>query len=93
MSQNPHPDDPTIVRASLRRTFTPLGHTPGILRWARNGCKLKRDRKALAAVFTDGFGLTDQCAHDLLSGRIPHSIDGNSVVFEYPKDQWRKEKQ
>jgi len=70
-----------------------LCHTPGMLRWAMNIYKSKRDRKAPAAVFTDGFGFTDQCAHDLLSGRIPHSIDGDSVVFEYPKGPWRKETQ
>jgi hypothetical protein len=56
-----------------------------------NGYKFKRDRKAMAAVFTEGFGLTDQCAHDLLSGKIPHTIQGDSVVFEYPSGQWRKE--
>lgn len=76
---------------AIRLKSTSLCNTPGILAWAMNGYKFKSDRRAMAAVFTEGFGLTDQCAHDLLSGKTTHSIEGDSVVFVYPRGQWRKE--
>ena len=85
--------DTNGAKDAIRLKSTSLCNTPGILAWAMNGYKFKSDRKAMAAVFTEGFGLTDQCAHDLLSGKIPHSIEGDSVVFEYPSGQWGKESQ
>jgi hypothetical protein len=58
---------------------TPMIHTPGILKWAMNGYHFKKDRKKLREVFK-AYGLSNNCVHDLLSGKIPYEI-----VDEYDK--------
>ena len=80
-----------VGMSNIRLTSNALCNTPGVLRWAMHGYKFKRDRKAMVAVFTEGYGLTEQCARDLLSGKTPHIIDVDAVVFEYPANEWRKE--
>jgi hypothetical protein len=57
-------------------------NTPGILAWAINGYKFKKDRKAMRRVLAEGYDLTDKVADGLLSGKIPHRIEGDEVVFE-----------
>jgi hypothetical protein len=68
----------------------PLACTPGILRWAINGYKFKRDRKALLRVFTEGYGSDEgsppaEVFDRLLKGQIPYTVeeskDGGTVVF------------
>jgi len=56
-------------------------YTPGLLKWAIN--RFGRDRKTMVRLFMDGYNLTKRAADDLLSEKIPHDIDGDSVVFEY----------
>jgi hypothetical protein len=80
----------TAELVQVRLTSTPMIHTPGILRWAINGYKFKKDRKALRKVFTDGYNLTDKAADDLLSERIPHAIEGDAVTFEYEAGKYLK---
>jgi hypothetical protein len=65
-------------------------HTPGLLKWAINGYKFKKDRKAMVRVFVDGYNLTPEAANDLLSERIPHRIEGGSVFFEYEAGKYLK---
>ncbi len=62
---------------------SPMIHTPGILRWAINGYRIPKQRKAMVKVISDGYGLAPQCATDLLTGKTPHRIEGENVVFEY----------
>ena len=65
-------------------------YTPGLIKWAINGYRFKRDRKAMVRLFMDGYNLTKRAADDLLSEKIPHDIDGDSVVFEYEAGKWRR---
>jgi hypothetical protein len=64
--------------------------TPGIIAWALNGYRFKRDRKKLRRVVGDTYGLTDRCVDDLLTGTVPHEIEGDAVVFEYEEGQYRR---
>lgn len=65
---------------------TALFHTPGLLRWAINGYKFKRDRKKLLRVFTEGFSGDNAPTPDvwdkLLKGEIPWKEENECVVFE-----------
>lgn len=66
---------------------TPMLNTPGLLRWAINGYRFKRDRKVLRAVFTEGFQhphLTDTVVDRLLKGELPYKVENESVVIELP---------
>jgi hypothetical protein len=65
----------------------PMLNTAGLLRWAMNGYKFKRDRKNLRRVFVESFRhprLTDEVVDKLLSGELPHKIAGDKVVIELP---------
>jgi hypothetical protein len=65
--------------------------TPGILRWAMNGYKFRKDRKALLRVFTEGFQGPIAPPADvfdrLLKGEIKYTVEdeddknGGTVVF------------
>jgi hypothetical protein len=70
------------VKTVVRLTSCSMVNTAGLLRWAMNGYKFKKDRKSLRRVFAEGYGLTDDVAHRLLLGEIPHTIEGDEVVFE-----------
>ncbi len=66
---------------------TPILNTAGLLRWAMNGYKFKKDRKKLRRVFVEGFPhprFTDDVVGRLLSGELPHKIEGENVVIELP---------
>ena len=72
---------------TLTLESTPMLNTAGLLRWAMNGYKFKKDRKRLRRVFTEGFThprLTDEVVDRLLKGELPHKIDGENVVIELP---------
>jgi hypothetical protein len=72
----------------VRLQSAPMISTPGVLAWAINGYKFKRDRKKLLRVFVDGYGGPNAPPADvydkLLKGEIPYTVDAeNSVVFSY----------
>lgn len=69
---------------TYRLASNALCHTPGILAWAQNGYAFPRDHAKLTAVFVDGYGLPKPAAKALLSGAVPHTVEGDSVVFTYP---------
>ena len=59
-----------------------LVHAPGVVAWAINGYAFQRDRDVLRRVIVDGWpGVTAAAAHQLLSGSVPYSVDGDTVVF------------
>lgn len=57
-------------------------HTPGILRWAMNGYRFKKDRAAMLRVFVEGFPFADgpSIFPRLLSGEIPWTEDEEGSV-------------
>jgi hypothetical protein len=61
---------------------TPMMSAPGILRWAINGYRFKRDRKKLMNVIKCWEGPSDEIYHRLLMGEIEWTTDeNNSVIF------------
>jgi hypothetical protein len=78
----------------IRLSSSSFVNTPGLLRWAINGYKFKRDRKYLLKVFVDGYtgpGAPSPETFDrLLKGLIPYTVEdgphGGTVVFEEAKD-------
>lgn len=59
-----------------------LVHAPGVVAWAINGYAFKRDRRALRRVIVDGWpGIPEKAVHQLLSGSVPHAVEGDTVVF------------
>jgi hypothetical protein len=70
---------------TIKLTSSSLIHTPGIFRWAQNGYKFKSDRKQMVNIICEGYGLTAECAKDLLSGKTPVTIDedNGTVTFTH----------
>lgn len=61
---------------------TSMMSAPGILRWAINGYRFKRDRKKLMNVIKSWEGPSDEIYHRLLMGEIEWTTDeNNSVIF------------
>jgi len=67
-------------------TSTTMVHAPGILRWAMNGYRFKRDRNKMIKVIQCWTGLTRKEWHGVLSGTIPHTIEGDRVIIEFGKE-------
>ncbi|MFT9091573.1 MAG: hypothetical protein ABF479_11315 [Gluconacetobacter sp.] len=58
-------------------------YSPGIIRWAVNGYAFEDDREKLLNVITATWSsIPRETAHKLLSGEIPYTVEGESVVFE-----------
>lgn len=63
---------------------------PGIVRWAQNGAKFKKDREAMARVIAAGWPILPwQAVMDILDGKCDIDDDDNSVsvqaVFANPE--------
>jgi hypothetical protein len=69
--------------STVRLCSAPMIHTPGVIAWAKNGYQLPRDRKNMVRIITESFGLTPECAHDLLSGRVEYTVNEDTVEFDY----------
>jgi len=54
---------------------------PGIVRWAINGAKFERDLPAMVRVISDGWGVPYSHAEAMLKGDVPHTIEGETVIF------------
>lgn len=56
-------------------------HAPGIIAWAINGYKFKEDRDNILNVVL-AWDIPEQVAKDLLSEKIPYTVEDESVVIE-----------
>lgn len=56
-------------------------YAPGIIAWAINGAKFKRDRKAMVNVIVQGWGIPEAAALALLTEKVPHKVEGDVVIF------------
>jgi ribosome maturation factor RimP len=59
---------------------------PGMLRWAMNGYRFQRDRNRMIKVMQAWPGLTRKEWQGVLSGTIPHTIEGEKVIIELGKE-------
>ena len=72
----------TATATPETKTYTmlsaPMMNAPGVLRWAINGYKFKRDRAAMLRVVKCWEGPSDEVYHRLLMGEIEwREVDGN----------------
>lgn len=66
---------------TYRLGSSPLIHAPGVIAWAINGYGFKRDRKNMLQVVTKGWGIPEEAAKALLSGKAKYQIENETVVF------------
>lgn len=68
---------------TYRLTSVPLVNTPGLLAYAAHGYKTSRGRgrTPFINIFAQGYNLDRKVVVGLLSGKIPHEVEGDTVVF------------
>lgn len=66
---------------TVRLGSTEMVSAPGMLRWAMHGYRLKSQRNLMIKVMQAWRGLTRKEWHGVLSGTIPHTIEGDGVVI------------
>ena len=78
----------TTIMPEYRLGSAPMVNTPGLLTWAINGYKFKRDRKKLLNVFTSAWSNADnpknpskETFDKLLKQEIPYTVVDDAVVF------------
>jgi len=66
---------------TYRLGSSPMIHSPGVIAWAINGAKFKRDRANMVKIITKGWGVPPDVAEALLLGKVPYTIEDEVVVF------------
>lgn len=66
---------------TYRLGSSPLVHAPGIIVWARSGYLFPKDRPQLIKIISETWGIPTDATADLLSGKTPYTIEGETVVF------------
>jgi hypothetical protein len=59
-----------------------LVFAPGVVRWAMAAYAFPADRAVGLGVITEGWGVPETAAVALLSKAAPHTVEGDTVVFE-----------
>lgn len=69
---------------SYKLVSHPMVHTPGMLKYCMAGYRTSRGRgrSPFIKIFHEGYGLDRKLTVGLLSGKIPHRVEGDTVVFE-----------
>lgn len=76
----------------MSRTVTllssPMVNAAGVLTWAINGYRFERDRQQLKySMMATWDGITLKEWDEILTGKIPHKLDGENVIIELPTTQ------
>lgn len=66
---------------TYRLGSSPMIHAPGVIAWAINGYAFKRDRANMIEIIVTGWGIPEPAARALLSKQVPHTIEGDAIVF------------
>lgn len=56
-------------------------HAPGMVAWAINGAKFKKDRAQMIKIISDGWNIPADAVRKLLLQEVPHTIEGETVIF------------
>lgn len=59
---------------------SPAVCAPGLIRWAINGAKFKRDRKLMIKIVADTWSLPTEAAEALLTQKVPFAEGANETV-------------
>jgi hypothetical protein len=76
----------TTLKKTHRLGSNSLVFAPGILRWAIGGYRFRKDRPKLRELMRSWPGLTDKQWHDVLSGKVPYTVDGDTVVITFEEE-------
>lgn len=68
----------------IRLTSNQMVNAAGVLAWAMNGYRFKRDQKAMVRVMQSWPGLTETEWRGVLSGKTPHKVEGDEVLIDLP---------
>ena len=74
--------DHFVEPQEYRLGSSPMIYAPGIVAWAINGYKFKRDQDQMIEVVSKGWNIPRSVARALLSGTSKYTIDGEAVVFK-----------
>lgn len=68
--------------------FVPMGvHVPGLLRWAKAGFGVSRERdREMVETIAGCFNIRPEVALAILSGEVETVAEGEDVVVEWPGD-------
>jgi len=80
MMGKPKPEGESDVK-TYKLGSSPMIYSPGIVAWAINGAKFKKDRPKMIRILSDGWGLPYSDAEALLLGKVPYKVEGDAVVF------------
>lgn len=56
-------------------------HAPGLVAWAINGAKFKKDRKAVVKVIAETWSIPKEAALALVTEKAGFKVEGETVVF------------
>ena len=80
---NPNPKGKPSVK-TYKLGSSSMIYSPGIVAWAINGAKFKKDRPKMIRIVSDGWGVPYSDAEALLIGKVPYTIEDDVVVFSVP---------
>lgn len=66
---------------TYRLGSSPAIHAPGMVAWAINGAAFKKDRAKMVQIIAQGWNLPEDAARELVTKRVPYTIEGETVVF------------
>lgn len=69
--------------ATYRLGSASFVYAPGLVAWAINGAKFKRDRPQMAKIIADSWKVPHDAAMALVTEAVPHTIEGETVVFTH----------
>ena len=62
-------------------------HAPGVVAFAINGARFKRDRDKMVNLIVKGWGVPFSAARALIKGKVPYTIEGDVVVFTHTMEK------
>ena len=78
--RNPRKGEPEMK--TYRLGSAEFVHAPGLIRWAINGAKFKKDRRTVTNVVAQTWNIPMSAALALTTEKVPFTLDGETVVFE-----------
>ena len=54
---------------------------PGMVAWAVNGARFKKDCPLMVKVISEGWAVPKKAAEALVTGKVPYKVEGETVVF------------
>jgi hypothetical protein len=66
---------------TYRLGSAPMIYAPGLVAFAINGARFKKDRQQMINLIANGWGVPFGAAVKLVKGQVPYTIEDETVVF------------